>query len=131
MSGAVTPILEIHELAPTQIDKVVAINDAFVGLEAAFNAQLVVSMSAGDLALTFLQFTRNQVFIATGATALRKLIIPLATPTGGLPAYRVFLVQNGSGAYSLQVGGASGAAITLPPSSAAVLQSDGASVTAY
>src|SRR4051812_19214765 len=131
MSGAVTPILEIHELAPTQIDKVPAMNDAFVALEAAFNAQLTVSMASGDTTLSFTQFTRNQVFLCTGATAARKLIIPLQTLTGHLPAYRVFLVSNASGAYSLQVGGATGTAVTLPASSAAMLESDGTNVTQY
>jgi hypothetical protein len=129
---AVSPILEIPQLAPTQIDKVPAINDDFVALEAAFNAQLLVSFASGPVALSFTQFSRFQVFICSGLTAnLQKLTIPQLTPTGGLPAYRVFMVQNQSTAWSLLVGGTSGAVATLPPSSAAMLQSDGSNVTAY
>jgi hypothetical protein len=128
---AVSPILEIPQLAPTQIDKVPAINDDFVALEAAFNAQLPISFSAGPVTLTFGQFSRNEVFIVSGLTALQKLTVPLKTPTGNLPAYRVFMVQNQSSAWSLQVGGTTGAAVTMPPASAAMLQSDGVNVTAY
>jgi hypothetical protein len=128
---AVSPILEINQLAPTQVDKVPAINDAIVQLEAALNSQLVVNLSAGPVALTFTQYSRHHVFVVTGQTMLQKLTVPLTTPTGLLPAYRVFLVQNQSGAYGVDVGGPSGGVVTIQPSSAAVLQSDGLNVISY
>jgi len=127
----VSPILEINQVAPTQIDKVPAINDAVVKLEAAFNSQISVNMAAGNTTLSFSQYSRNQVFKCTGLPSACKLTIPLVTPTGGLPAYRVFLVSNQSSAFTLSVGGATGAIVNIPSLSTAMLQSDGLSVTSY
>jgi hypothetical protein len=121
---AVTPILEVNEVAPTQTDKTTTINDAIVALEAAFNDQLSVDMSAGNVTLSWSQFSRHAFFVPTGATADRNLIIPLSTPTGHLAAKRFFCVRNAT-AHNIIVGGVSGTTVTIAAGDAAALQSDG------
>jgi hypothetical protein len=127
---AVSPILEIQEVASTQSDKTTTINDMVVQLEAAFNDQLVLDFTSGNITLTFAQFSRYGAFIATNLPTDRTLTIPLLTLVGGLAAKRIFMVRNTSG-FNLTVGGTTGATVTLSASSAASIQSDGTDCTAY
>ena len=128
---AVSPILEIQEVAPTQLDKVPAMNDMIVDLEAALNDFLNVDMSGGNVTLSFTQFARHAVFNCTGLAASDTLTIPQTTPTGGLPAKRVFAVRNLSPTYTVTVKGATGSSVTIPVSGGAVIQSDGANCYQY
>lgn len=127
---AVSPILEIPEVAPTQTDKTTTINDMIVAVEGAENDQLSVDMSAGNVTLSFSQFSRYAVFVCSGLTTDRSLTIPLLTPTGSLPAKRVFLVRNTS-SYNVTVGGTTGASVTVAAGGANALQSDGTNVYSY
>ena len=127
---AVSPILEIQEVASTQTDKTTTINDMVVQLEAAFNDQLVLDFTSGNITLSFAQFSRYGAFIATNLPTDRDLTIPLLTLVGGLAAKRIFMVRNTSG-HDLTIGGTTGATVTLTAGSAASIQSDGTDCTAY
>ena len=127
---AVSPILEIPEVAPTQIDKTTTMNDMIVAIEAATNAQMSPDFTSGDVTLSFTQFSRNEVFTCINASANHNLIIPQLTPTGALPAYRVFAVRNNT-AHQITVKGATGATVVLAAGDAALIQSDGSNCYTY
>lgn len=127
---AVSPILEIAEVAPTQNDKTTTMNDMIVQLEGALNDQLQVDMSGGSVTLSFAQFSRYLFFTCINATADVNLIIPQVTPTGHLPAKRLFAARNTS-SHNLTVKGASGTSVVLSGGNGAIIQSDGVNCSVF
>ena len=119
---AVSPILAIPLVAPTQNDKTTTLNDMSLALEGAANDQLAVDMSGGNVTLTATQYTRFNVFNCSGLTADRNLIVPMTK--------RVFAVRNNS-AFSVIVGGTSGAAVTVLAGDGAVVQNTGVDCVGY
>jgi len=113
---AVTPILSIPLVAPTQTDKTTTMNDAIAAVEKATQDQLPVSMAGGNVTLTTLQFTRNVSFLCSGLTADRDLIVPLVK--------RVFIVRNAS-AYNVTAKGATGSTVVIAGGDGAIIQCDG------
>lgn len=116
-----TPILGITQVAASQNQKEVTINDGVSALEQAANAVLVVSFAAGAVTLSSLQFTRSAAFRCTAATAATTLTVPL-TP-------RVFLVINQT-AYAIAVQGATGTGASVAPNSVAAVCCDATNVYA-
>lgn len=113
---AVSPILSIPEVAPTQVDKTTTMNDAIEAIEAATQDQLVVSMASGNVTLTTNQYTRHVAFDVTGLTADRDLVVPLTK--------RVFVVRNNS-AHNCTVKGSSGATVVVAAGDASIIQNTG------
>jgi hypothetical protein len=125
---AVSPILQIPLVAPTQSDKTTTLNDMILDVEGATNDQLSVDMSAGNVTLTALQYTRFNVFNCSGLTANRNLIVPMTI--SGHPAKRVFSVRNTS-AFSVIVGGTTGSTVTVTAGNGSVVQNDGTNCSGY
>jgi hypothetical protein len=119
---AVSPILSIPLVAPTQNDKTTTLNDMTLAIEGAANDQIAIDMSAGNVTLTTLQYTRYSVFVVSGLTATRDLIVPLTK--------RVFAVRNAS-AQSVVVRGASGSAVTIAAGLGSFIQNDGVNCVGY
>jgi hypothetical protein len=114
----IEPILEIDLLAPTQIDKVPAMNDAITALVQAEEDHLPVDMSGGHVTLTSpLQYQRYKVFLCSGHVAHQNLVVPLKK--------RLFHVRNASGTYNTVVGGVTGATVTVAPGDTAEILNDG------
>jgi hypothetical protein len=128
---AVSPILEIPEVAPTQTDKTTTLNDMIVAIEAAANDQLTIDFSTANVTLSFAQFSRFNAFLGINIGVDRTLTVPLLTPTGNLPAKRVFLVRNTSVSHTLTVGGATGGTVVLAAGTASMIQSDGSNCIGY
>lgn len=126
---AVSPILNLELIGPTQDDKTTSMNDLIVAIEAATNAFRVVDMSAGSVTLSFSQLTTSNVFKCNGATAPTNLTIPLISPNS-TPVIRVFLVRN-NGAFTVTVGGATGATVAVSASNATIIECDGTDCVAY
>src|SRR4029077_1503590 len=125
---AVSPILQIPLVAPTQSDKTTTLNDMILDVEGAANDQLAVDMSAGNVTLTALQYTRYNVFACSGLTADRNLIVPMTV--GGNPAKRVFAVRNTS-SHNVIVGGATGSTVTVAAGNGTIIQNDGTNCLGY
>jgi hypothetical protein len=121
-----SPILGITQVSPSQNNKEVTINTAVAALESAMNAAYAVNLTSGDVTLTATQFASAFMFICSGNTVARNLIVPLVNP-GGFAQSRMFCVNN-SGSYDLVVKGSTGATATVPATSAAVLFCDGTNV---
>jgi len=119
---AVSPILAIPLVAPTQNDKTTTMNDMTLAIEGAANDQIVIDMSAGNVTLTALQYKRYNVFVVSGLTAPRDLIVPLTK--------RVFAVRNAS-AQSVVVRGASGGSATIAAGLGMFIQCDGVNCVGY
>lgn len=113
---AVTPILAIQLIAPTQTDKTTTMNDAIAQLEAATNDQLNIDMSAGAVTLSTFQFTRFVAYVITGLTADHVLTVPLIK--------RLVSFRNDTD-FILTVGGATGLTIDIPARSGVIMHCDG------
>lgn len=110
-----TPILAIPLVGPTQNDKTTTMNDAIAAIEDATQDQLAVSFASGNVTLTALQYTRHLVFICSGLTADRNLVVPLTK--------RLFVVRNSS-AYNVTVKGATGATVVIAAGDGAIIHCD-------
>jgi hypothetical protein len=119
---AVSPILAIPLVAPTQADKTTTLNDMILDIEGAANDQLAVDMSAGNVTVSALQFTRFNVFVCSGLTAPRDLIVPLTK--------RVFAVRNSS-AFDVTVRGTTGATVVVLAGNGAIVQTNGTHCLGY
>ncbi len=94
-------ILAIDEIAETQANKHITINEAIAALEAATNARADISLSTGDRTLTEAQFTRNFLFVVSQQSTARSLFIPARIRTVN-PVHRFFAVRN-NGSYDVTV----------------------------
>lgn len=112
-----TDHLGIVEVAASQNQKEVTINDAFNALDDAGNAVLTVLFVANAYSLTSLQFTRNVCFKCGGQTSGAVLTVPLTS--------RLFAVQNTDGTNSIAVGGTTGLAVTVGPNTTMIILCDG------
>jgi hypothetical protein len=119
---AVSPLLSIPLVAPTQSDKTTTLNDMIVDIEGATNDQLVLDFSSGSLTLTTTEYTRYQVFVCTNVSVPRTLTIPLTK--------RVFVIRN-TGSADLTVGGVTGATFPVPAGNGNVLQCTGFDTIGY
>ena len=126
---ALSPILNLELVAPTQNDKTTTMNDLIVALEAATNGVATIDMSGGDVTLTFAQLTNYAVFRCNGASAPTTLTIPLISPNS-TTVLRVFLVRN-NGAYTITVGGATGTTVSLAAGTASIIECDGTNCVQY
>lgn len=115
---AIEPLLEIDLLAPTQIDKVPAMNDAITALVQAMEDQLAVDMSGGDVTLSSpLQYQRYKTFVCSGQLADQNLVLPSKR--------RVINVRNASATFNVIVGNVAGTTVTVSPLDMAEIQNDG------
>lgn len=112
-----TPILGIPQISPTQNNKTTTMNDMSLAIENATQAQSVINLNTGTVALTQAQFVGAAMFVGQSHTAQATLTVP-ATP-------RVFGVRNASTAYPIVVGGTTGFSVTVAAGAAAEIQSDG------
>lgn len=97
-----TPLLSIEQVAASQDQKEVTINDAFVALEQAVSKGLAVSLASGNATLTTAQYTRNIAFRAQGHSVARVITVPLTQ--------RFFAVIN-EGTANVTVQGATGSGV--------------------
>jgi hypothetical protein len=125
---AVSPILAVPLVAPTQSDKTTTLNDMTLALEGAANDQLNVDLSGGNVTLTAVQYTRFNVFNCSGLTTARNLVVPMTI--AGNPAKRVFAVRNNSG-FSIVVGGTTGGTVTILAGNGAIIQNNGIDCVGY
>lgn len=110
-----TPILQIPEIAGSQLNQYITANEMVRKLEASANECLTVSLSAGDVTLTNEQFFRAYFFIASGHSVARNMIIPQSK--------RSFSVKNaGSAEVSVVLGSSS---IAIPSGQTFALMADG------
>lgn len=94
-------ILAIDEIAETQANKHITINEAIAALEQASNARVNISLSTGNKTLTEAQFTRNFLIVVSQQSAARSLFIPEKIRTVN-PVHRFFAVRN-NGSYDVTV----------------------------
>jgi hypothetical protein len=110
-----TPILNITEISGNQLNQYITANEAFRALEASTNQVLEVDLSGSDVTLTEAQFTGAYVFVGTGHTLTRALILPASK--------RAFVVRN-AGTQSIIVTLGSSTVI-VPASESFLLMTDG------
>jgi hypothetical protein len=113
-----TPLLGIQQVAATQNQKEVTINDAILALESAGNGVTAISMSAGSVTLTATQYASGVCFECTGASSDVTLTVPLTA--------RLFLVNNlNSTGGTITVGGATGTNVSVSVGSMVPIFCDG------
>jgi hypothetical protein len=113
-----TPLLGIQQVAATQNQKEVTINDAVLALESAGNAFTAISMSAGSVTLTPTQYASGVCFECSGASSAVTLTVPLTQ--------RLFCVNNlNSSGGTITVGGATGANVSVAVGTMALVYCDG------
>lgn len=117
-----TPILQIQEIDPSQNSKEVTINDGFVSLEDATQANNVVAFTSNVATISGTNFVSFFMFEASNQTADATLTIPLQQ--------RNFAVWNTNTAYTITVGGTTGATVTVLPGSADNIYCDGTNCVA-
>ena len=109
-------ILAISEVAETQANKHLTINEGFAALEQSINARLDINMSAGDYTLLESEFTRNFLFVASGQTSARSLFVPPHIQTVNTTTRFIAVKNGGSFDLAVLVSGASpGAQVSVPP----------------
>lgn len=114
---AVTPLLQITQVATNQTSKEATINDGFVRLERALNDISTVSLSAGNATLVMADYTVPFLFKCTGHTVARDLTVPASK--------RIFGVYNGgTGNVTVKISGGTGDNAVVPPGSFCVLFND-------
>jgi len=119
----VTPILSLPQVASNQNQKEVTINDAFLALENAGNAELSVAFTANAATLTLLQFGEAVTFLMGALSGAGTLTIPLVT--------RLFIIDNtANGTYPVTVGGTTGAAVFVGAGTIILLYCDGTNTKA-
>ncbi len=112
-----TNYLTITEVASGQNQKETTINNGFVRIDQATQGGLAVTFTANAKTLTTDQFTGNFIFSASNQTASATLTVPLSR--------RFFAVHNANSTYDIVVGGATGATVTVAPSSMQFVYCDG------
>lgn len=112
-----TPLLGILEVASAQNQKEATINDAFVRLENAGNALNSFSFTANAKTLSASEYGQSVVFAASNQSAVATLTVPLTQ--------RLFVVQNGNTSYAITVKGATGASVSVAPSSKSLIYCNG------
>jgi hypothetical protein len=110
-----TPLLGILEVAASQDQKEVTINDAIIALENAGNAVLAVTFASNAATLSAAQFKGSACFSCSGQSANAVLTVPLAK--------RLFVVNN-TGSFQVTVGGASGTTAVVAAASAGLIYCD-------
>lgn len=117
-----TELLNITEVAPSQNQKEVTVNDALRALEQAHQRVTSIDMSGGAVSLTETQFTRNAIFQCSGHSTPVTLTVP--TTIDGNTSNRVFIVQN-RGTDTVVVTLGSGSTVDVATDTAIVILSDG------
>lgn len=117
-----TPLLQLPQVAANQNQKEVTINDDVLGLENATQASAPVNLSSGTVTLTATQFAAGFNFLCSGQTAPATLIVPLTD--------RFFSVENSDPTNAVLVKGATGATVTVPPSTTVFCVCDGTGIIA-
>jgi hypothetical protein len=121
MSTTTSPNLGIPEIAASQDQKEVTMNNAITALDNAMNATAAVSLATGDAAvLTVAEFAAAGNFACSGHTAAAVLTLPAGMA-------RKFSVNN-LAAFEITVGYPTGATAIVPGDSLAALVADGAEV---
>jgi hypothetical protein len=108
--------LALSQVAATQNQKEVTINDQAGEIDAALTEVLTVDLSVGNIALTNGQFHRNMLFVGSGHSAPRTLTVPQIKRS-------IFAVRN-AGSDNLEVARGS-TALILPAGTAAFFATDG------
>jgi hypothetical protein len=119
-----TELLNIHQVAASQNQKEVTINDAIVALERAFQRTMIVDLSS-NVTLTETEFTRNVAFRCQLHSGPAILTVPKTI--GGNTSNRFFIVEN-QGTYEVTVTLGSGDTVAIPAGDASLILSDGANL---
>lgn len=109
-----SPILNIPEVATSQDQKEIVINDAIEALEASTNSALIVSIASGNVTLTQAQFVGNFVIRAQGASVARTITVP--------DTVRFFVIRN-EGTGPITVTNTVGASVTVNSDTSSLLMS--------
>jgi hypothetical protein len=120
-----TPYLAIQQIAESQDAKEVTANAAFDALDSSVNGQTTIPLADADVTLTQDQTASGGVLQFTGTlTADRFVNIPAIN--------RAFIVRNSctGGNLNVQVVGAAGASISVPPGAIVPLYCDAVDVLA-
>lgn len=127
---AYTPELAIPEVAQTQNNKYITMNDALVFLGAASNKTLP-SATTGNWALTEAQFTRYLAFKASGRAGAFDITLPDAINVTN--PERFFIVWNADTTYTATIKAATtpGATVTLKPGYVALCYRNGVDTYAF
>lgn len=127
MPAGKSPILLNDLMAEGDNNKHIIFNNALVALEDALNRALTVDLSAAGVTLTETQITRFGVFICTGHTVTRTLLIPQTLTASLFPVNRVFAVRNvGTGAITVSHG--VGTTVNVPAASTALVYANGTDI---
>lgn len=121
-----TPILGIHEIAPTQTDKTTTMNDAIVQLEGATQDNFAVVFTVNARTLSATEYTNHVCFVCGSLSGTGTLTVPLTK--------RLFVVDNsagGSPAHDVTVQGATGASATVTAGTVSLLYCDGTDVKSF
>jgi hypothetical protein len=111
-----TPILQTQEVAPSQNNKEVTINDGFVSLENATQQSFIVTLVSNAASLSVAQFVGNFAFKVSGQSGVVTLHVPLQQ--------RDFAVWN-TGSYAVNVSGVTGAVVNIGTNSIGNIYCDG------
>lgn len=117
-----TPILHAPQVASNQNQKEATINTAMAIFEAACNDQQTISLASGGHNYTTDEFTKWFHTIFNGHTVARTVVVPNTK--------RVFAVYNGGTANITIQSPTPGSTVVVPPSTRALLMSDGVNVAA-
>ena len=119
-----TELLNINQVAASQNQKEVTINDAIVALERAFQRTMIVDLSS-NVTLTEVEFTRNVGFRCQLHSGPAILTVPATI--GGNAAQRFFIVEN-QGSFEVTVTLGSGNTVAVPAGEGSLILSDGANL---
>lgn len=111
-----TPILQISEVATSQNNKEVTINNGFVAVENATQKNFVVTLTSNAASLSVAQLVGNFVFKVSGQSGIVTLSIPLQQ--------RNFSVWN-TGSFAVNVGGLTGSIVSVGTAAIADIYCDG------
>lgn len=118
-----TANLAIPYVSANQNQKEVTINEGFDAVDGALCGYFPVVFTSNAATLTAAEFNGNYVFVTGSQTALATLTVPLSK--------REFVVDNSTGSFGVNVGGASGTVVTVPAGSLVDMVCDGTNVRAF
>jgi len=128
MPNGNSPQLQIPLMAENDTLKYLLNNDGFNAIDNAINRILAVDMTAGNVALTESQLTRNVAFRCSGHAVPRNLTIP--TTVGSAPIITVnrFFIVSNNGTGDVTVTHGAGGTVLVGASSSALVLADGTDI---
>jgi hypothetical protein len=127
---AQTDILNIAQVASSQNQKEVTINDAMLALERALSRKTSITLASGNATLTEDQATRNGLLRFYGHAVARAVTIP-ATMSNSQPMNRILAIQNdGTSAGAVTIGGSTGTTVVVAIGTVGLIYYDGVNCVA-